>query len=238
MTIKKLSRKAINEGLDQVPFADILGAQANRTLTGKERKFAIEVAKGSTGSAAYRSAYNTKAKPKTQGNQAHKLKAKPHISAEIEAYKLALEHEKHSTPAALRALVIHSLVQVLTDSDTPPAVKVAAAKVAGSITEVAAFTERRETKTITSSIDARAKVMTELKRLMLSDASDVEYVDAQADSLLAELETHRTPTPQASDQPDPDLLHTIPSERSKILPNSDTPLPQEHPPADDIFDVA
>ena len=232
MTIKKLSRKAIQEGLTQVPFADIMGAQVDRALTSKQKTFAVEIAKGSTGAAAYRKAYGNKGKAKTQGDNASVLRKHTGIQAEIEAYKLALEHEKHSTPAALRALVIHSLVQVMTSEDTPPAVKVAAAKVAGSITEVAAFTERKETRTITSSEDARAKVMTELKRLMLSDATDVQFVDAQADSLLAELETHRPPTPQASDEADLICKHSIPEEVSQDLSIS------EDPPVTDIFDVA
>lgn len=231
MTIAKLSRKAIKEGLDQVPFVDIMGAQVDRQLTGKQKTFALEVAKGATGAAAYRKAYGSKGTSRTQGNNAVKLKQHTGIQLEIDAYKLALEHEKHTTPAALRALVIHSLVQVLTDSDTPPAVKVAAAKVAGSITEVAAFTERKETRTITSSEDARAKVMGELKRLMLSDATDVQYVDAQADSLLAELETHRTPTPQTEEEPDPGLEHTIPHKGSQNSSNGS-------PPVNDIFDAA
>jgi hypothetical protein len=52
-------------------------------------------------------------------------------------------------------LLIHSLVKVLADDNAKDATKVAAAKVLGTVTEVAAFTERRETHIIKSSADAK-----------------------------------------------------------------------------------
>ena len=239
MTIQKLSRKAITEGLDQVPFAAIMGKQATRNLTAKQQKFARAVAGGSTGAEAYRSAYNTKATPKTQGNQAHKLKTRPDISAEIKAYELAIEAQTYATPAALRALVIHSLVKVLADDETPASVRVAAAKVAGAINGVDLYTERKEIRTITSSEDARAKVMGELKRLMLSDVTDATVLDSQADSLLAELAAHPVPTPQTVEDADPGYEHTIPLERTQKVSTLDPTLPQsEDPPGDNFFDLA
>jgi hypothetical protein len=200
-------------------------------LTGKQKAFALEVAKGSSGAEAYRKAYNTKAKPKTQGNQAHKLAKRPDISAEIEAYTLAIEGAKHRNPAALRELIIQSLVQTIIDPDTPPAVRVQAAKVAGQITEVGLYTERKEVRTITSSEDARAAIMAQLKQLTASDVQDVTAIDRDADSLLAELtaakpgesETHRTPTPQAGEEESLAYMHTIPHEQS---PSSSIPHEQ------------
>ena len=208
MNTPKLSRKAIKEGLDQVPFADILGSQVNRELTTKQKTFALEIAKGATGAAAYRKAYSKTSKPKTQSDQAGRLKQHPGIAAEIQAYQLALEAQKHATPAALRSLVINSLVQVIINPDTKDSVKVSAAKVLGTVTEVAAFTERKEVHNITSSEDARAKVMTELQRMMNAQAIDVEAVDAN--SLLEELETHRSGTPQAGEVESLSDEHTIP----------------------------
>jgi hypothetical protein len=62
---------------------------------------------------------------------------------------------------------------------------VQAAKVLGTVTEVAAFTERKEVRTISSSEDARAKVMQEIKALMLgTDSAE----DIQANELLEELQ--------------------------------------------------
>ena len=60
----KLTRKQIQQGLEQTPTADILGAAVNAQLTSKQKAFALNLAKGDTGAAAYRKAYNTKAKPK------------------------------------------------------------------------------------------------------------------------------------------------------------------------------
>lgn len=235
-TPNKLTRAQLTQALDSVPVSHILGKTVSRELTGKQKAFALEVAKGSSGAEAYRKAYKTSAKPKTQGNQAHKLKARPDISAEIEAYKAAIDAETYRTPAGLRSLIIQSLVQTIIDPDTPPAVRVQAAKVAGQITEVGLYTERKEVRTITSSEDARAKIMAELKQLANAEAVDVEAVDADADSLLAELassaaksagdDTHRTPTPQAGEEESLAYTHTIPHEQS---PSSS--IPHKHSPS-------
>jgi hypothetical protein len=236
----KLSRAQLREALDTVPVSHILGKTVSRELTAKQKTFAMEVAKGSTGAAAYRKAYNSKAQPKTQGNQAHKLKARPDIAAEIEAYQLAIEAAKHRNPAALRELVIQSLVQVIIDPESKPGQITAAAKVLGTVTEVAAFTQRSEVKTITSSEDARAAIMAQLKQLSNADAIDVDAIDADADSLLAELEnageseTHPLPTPQTGEQESRTNTHTIPQERSPHNPENpdgDIPShPQDDPP--------
>jgi hypothetical protein len=199
-----------------VPVSHLLGKSAARELTPKQRAFAVEVAKGSSGAAAYRKAYNTKASPKIQGDAAHKLKSRPDINQEIEAYKAAIDAETYRTPAGLRSLIIQSLVQTIIDPDTPPAVRVQAAKVAGQITEVGLYMERKEVRTITSSEDARAAIMAQLKQLTAADVQDVTAIDRDADSLLAELakpgdsDTHRTPTPQADDAESLAYIHTIP----------------------------
>jgi phage terminase small subunit len=213
MTTAKLTRKQIKEGLEQIPVEQLLGRTASKQLTPKQRTFALEVAKGSTGAAAYRAAYKTKAKPKTQGNQAHKLRSRPDISAEIEAYQAAIESEKHRTPAALRALIIKSLVDVIINEDTPPAVLVQAAKVAGTISEVSLYTERKEVRTISSSDDAKARVMAELRRLMNAQADDAQVIDAAATSLLDELadaRPHPSPTIPIEQTESHSDEHTIP----------------------------
>lgn len=229
-TPSKLTRAQLTKALDTVPVSHILGKSVSRELTPKQRAFAVEVAKGSTGAAAYRKAYNTKASPKIQGDAAHKLKARPDIAQEIEAYKAAIDAETYRTPAGLRSLIIQSLVQTIIDPDTPPAVRVQAAKVAGQITEVSLYTERKEVRTITSSEDARAKIMAELRQLTAADVEDVTAVDADADSLLAELaavepvegddsggdETHPPATPQTVESESLSNIHTIPHEQSAI----------------------
>ncbi len=231
----KLTKAQIREGLDTVPVSHILGKSVTRELTPKQRAFALEVAKGSTGASAYRKAYNAKGKPKTVGDHASRLKGDDRIRAEIEAYQLALEGAKHRNPAALRELVIQSLVKVIIDPEAKPGQITAAAKVLGTVTEVAAFTERKEVRTITSSEDARAAIMAQLKELSKASAEDATIIDAQADELMKELagaETHPPPTPQTDEQESLLTLHTIPPERSQISPELDpSPSTEETPPS-------
>ena len=202
----KLSRKALDEAAKELPISAILGKQVSDGLTPKMRKFAKQVALGATKADAYRSAYNVTS-AKTMQAEPYKLAADPRIQREIDAYTLALEAEKHRTPAALRSLVIQTLTQVLIDPDTKPAVRINAAKVLGTVTEVAAFTERKEVRTITSSDDARAKVMQELRALVSNGAEDATVIEA--DSLLRELTgapeentEGGTATPPAPEAPD------------------------------------
>ena len=180
----KLSRKALEEGIKTVPIEHILGADVSRQLTHKQRTFAREVAKGSTKADAYRAAYNVTSR-RTMAGEPYRLAADPRIAREIEAYELALESAKLRSPAALRELVIQSLVKVIVDPDSKPGQITAAAKVLGTVTEVAAFTERKEVRTISSSEDARAKVMQELRALVSGGAEDATVIEA--DSLMAEL---------------------------------------------------
>ncbi len=225
-----------------MPTESLFSPAVSRELTGKQKRFAREIALGATGAGAYRKAYDSKGKPKTVGDHASRLKADARIQAEVEAIKRAIAAQEYQTPAALRALVIQSLVQVITDPDSQPGQITAAAKVLGTVTEVAAFTERKEVRTITSSEDARAKIMQELKQLANAEAVDVTAIDADADSLLAELsadagnsvetETHPPPDPHFDEQESRGTLHTIPHEQPQNFPDQDpTPSPQEDPPS-------
>lgn len=245
----KLTRAQIVEGLDSVPVSHILGRGAARELTSAQKTFALEVAKGSTGAAAYRKAYNTKGKKLTQANEASRLKNRPDIAAEIEAYQLAIEGAKHRNPAALRELVIQSLVKVIIDPESKPGQITAAAKVLGTVTEVAAFTERKEVRTITSSEDARASIMAQLRELSNATATNAHIIDEQADSLLAELEgrtideelegePHPVGTPQTAEPESLSSMHTIPHEQTPSETRSEkfwseypTPPAQETPPS-------
>lgn len=214
----KLSRKQIREGLQQVPFEAILGKEVDRELTAKQKTFALEVAQGATGADAYRKAYKTKGKPATVGVEASRLKAHPKIALEVEAYQVAIEAAKHRTPAQLRDLVIHSLVQVIIDPKSKPNQITQAAKVLGTVTEVAAFTERKEITHIKRAEDAKAQILAQLRDMMKAQA--VDAVEVEAGSLLAELhgvqvvetedsDTHRPATPQASQQESQADKHTV-----------------------------
>ena len=194
-----------------------MGKEVSERLTPKMQAFALEVAKGASGSAAYRKAYNAKGTTRTQAVQASKLKKKPSIDLTIKAFERAIELQKYSTPAHLRALVINSLVGVLIDPDSNASQITNAAKVLGTVTEVAAFTERKEVTTITSSEDARARVMMQLRDMMKSNATDA--VEIEANSLLRELTAdHDDPTTPISQLESLTTIHSVSHESSEVLP--------------------
>lgn len=231
-TPKRLTRKQIEEGLDTVPISYLAGS-SSRELTAKQKKFAREVAMGATKADAYRKSYNTKS-PHTIASKPYHLAADDRVKLEIESIKRAQEAEHIKNPAALRSLVISTLVELATNPDTKDAVRLQAVKVLGGVTEVAAFTERKETRVITSSEDARAEIMAELRALSNAQAIDVE---AEAADLLGELKTaaaepHPAPTPQAAQEEPPVPIHTIPHEQPPTISDSTTPPPsiQEDPP--------
>jgi hypothetical protein len=205
----RLDRKRLAEAVETMPLDSLLGKGANKALTHKQKSFAREVARGATKADAYRAAYKPSSSKSLTSNPYH-LANDSRIKAEIEALQLAEQAQALQTPAQLRALVIQTLVQTAIDPETKPAVRVQAAKVLGTVTEVAAFTERKEVRTISSSEDARAKVLQEIRTLMLGtdDATDIE-----ATSLLAELDT-------PSQYDDTQVVDSIDSETSEPAENA------------------
>jgi hypothetical protein len=182
----KLSREKLHNALETMPIESLMGKGVSGNLTPKEKRFAREIAiNGATKVEAYRKAYNTKSKH-TQRKEPYMVANRPSVAQEIEALKLAEAAQALQTPAQLRALVIQTLVQTAIDPETKPAVRVQAAKVLGTVAEVGAFVHRTEVKHIGSSEAAKAKVLAEIRQLMLGtdDATDIE-----ATSLLAELDT-------------------------------------------------
>ena len=235
----KLSRKAIREGLDQVPMDTLLlgVTQAKETpLTPKQREFARLVALGETKTGAYRKAYNSKGKPTTQAVEAWNTATNPKVAQMIEAFKLANEVEKQQTPAQLRRLVITQLTQHALDESFPPAQRVKALELLGKVTEVGAFTERKETTITHQSGDLKAKLMEQLKTVIDITPNQLDCTQDDADSLLAELQgeanlvdgdgenlaemddTHRTPTTLIKRDGAEEYTHTIPHIQS--VPNS------------------
>lgn len=176
----KLSRRKVAEALQAVPVDVVLlgavGAKQSR-LTAKQKAFAEGVAMGKTGAQAYRDAYDSKGKPITQGQEAARLKASPHIAAQIEALTLANEAMKYATPAALRALVIQKLTEHAISEDVKPAQRLQALKLLGTVTEVAAFTERREIIKTTDAGAARAALLENLRQALRSSATDAKIVE-------------------------------------------------------------
>ena len=227
------------------------------TLTTRQRRFAEAVAAGETGAAAYRSAYNTQASSQVQSHEALKLKRHPKIAQQIEALTLANEAMKYADAASIRQLVIQSLIQTVIDPDVKHATKVQAAKVLGNVTEIAAFTERKEISHVQGSGAIRDQIMDQLKTVILS-SGDVETIDA--DRLLSELAADPEKAdsknaddgegtggghPKTSNEPHPRSLHSNPHEQSQeefndlafLALNTETPPlpPETHTPGGDIF---
>ena len=231
-----MNRKAIREQVrETIQSKGIDSAlRLGRTgLTAKQKRFTEAlVLEGMTGADAYRAAYNSKASPKAIGTKASMLKAQERIQRELVALEQAKQVAALHTAEALRSLVISSLTQALIDPETKPATRIQAAKVLGQVTEVAAFTERKEITHIKDSGAIRSQILDQLKSMMLA-SSDV--VDVDADSLLVELagdEPHPVPTPAEPEWDSGAHVHSNPHEPPPSFSDPDDSLPTaEHPPS-------
>jgi len=162
---QKLTRAQIKEGLDTIPIETLLmsGEGKRPKLTGKQKAFAHAIALGETKAEAYRKAYKQTATKRTLAVQPYVLARDVRITREVEAYQLALEAEKHRSPAQLKALLVQQLVQHSLDDDFPPAQRMKALQLIGNLFEVGAFLERKESVVIHKSADIRARLLERLK---------------------------------------------------------------------------
>jgi hypothetical protein len=188
-TTQKLSRAQIREGLDTIPIESLLSSGKGKTpkLTTKQRAFAHAVALGKTKAQAYRDAYKADATPATIHTAPYEVAANPAVSREVEAYKLAIEAEKHRTPSQLKALLVQQLVQHSLDKDFPPASRVACLKLLGSLFEVGAFVERKEIAHVHRSEDIRTRLLSRLRTITV----DADIVADDALDLLTEIREGR-----------------------------------------------
>lgn len=221
-TMAKLSRKQIREGLEQVPIDTVLlGVNSPiGKLTPKQREFARLVAMGETKAGAYREAYKSKGNPHTVGNRGYELAGRGEVQGVIEAYQAAIEAAKYRTPAQLRELVIHQLTQHALDTECPPAQRIKALELLGKVSEVAAFTERKETTVINQASDIKQRLLESLRNVV-----DIEpNQPTEDDDLLAEIsgqncetsnpEPYPTPTPLSDSEGVSCSMHTTPYEQS------------------------
>ena len=193
----KVTRAKIRQGLDSVPMETlILGVNhgQERTLTPKQKAFARAVALGESKASAYRGAYNSKTRiAKTQGDAGSRLASHPGVAAEVAAVQLALQAQEYQTPAKLRALVIHQLTIHAMDTSIAPAQRIKALQLLGTVSEVAAFTERKEVTTVQASVDVRARLLSTLSDVIKSQAIDITPNETDATSLLAEIAQAKAP---------------------------------------------
>ena len=176
----KLTREQIREGLKAQPIEALLlgaGNAKKTTLTHKQRKFAQALAQGETKAAAYRAAYDTHSTPAIQSLEGQRLASHPSIALQVEALRLAAEARAYATPPALRALVLERLTAHAIDPDVKPAQRLRALELLGKVTEVAAFTERRELIKVTDSSQARTKLIQTLRDAMRAGAVDATILE-------------------------------------------------------------
>jgi hypothetical protein len=171
-----MNRRQIREGLEGVPIESLLlGSQSkDKTLTPRQKEFARRVAMGDTSKAqAYRDTYNTKGIKKSQANNASKLSLQSGVAMEIQAYQAAIEAAKYRTPAQLREFVIHQLTIHAMNEDINPAQRIKSLELLGKVSEVAAFTERKETTVINQSGDIKQRLLA----MISGQATDVSHKD-------------------------------------------------------------
>jgi hypothetical protein len=184
----KLTRQKIKEALETVPIEQILLGSSSAhgvKLTSKQREFARQIALGETKASAYRKSRVSKAKPETQSRRGVELANNSKVQAAIEAFKLAFEAQRYTSPAHLRALAIQQLTEHSLNPEFPPAQRIRCLELIGKMTEVALFTERREIVQVTDSAQLKDRLMDTLRTITQAQATDVD--DTAATSLLAEL---------------------------------------------------
>jgi hypothetical protein len=171
---QKLTRTQIREGLDTIPIEQLLSSGEGKRpkITSKQRAFAHAIALGESKAQAYRVSHKANASKRTMNTEPYKLARDPRIAREVEAYRLALEAEKHRNPIQLKALLVQQLVQHSLDEDFPPAQRMKALQLIGNLFEVGAFLERKEVTTVRTSIDIRTRLLERLGTITTVSVKD------------------------------------------------------------------
>lgn len=227
----KLSKREIKESLESIPMDTLLlGKTGKGQLTTKQKNFAKGVAKGLTKSDAYRQAYDTEMNPKGVASSANKLAKRPDIQLVIEAYSQANHAKEYHSPLRLRELVIHQLTMHALSEDVPPAQRIKSLELLGKVTEVGAFTERKESVVIHESSKIKQKLLDQLKTIVSEDGKQV--TEDEGDQLLKELMGYRVA--ESSDHepthtPPPDIENDHPQSYKHINPHT-----QSNPESDAI----
>lgn len=183
----KITKRDIREALDNIPMETILLPKATeKKFTPKQRAFAKKVALGKTQAQAYREAYNTKAVPSVVASDSSKLANRPDIALLISAYEDAIEASKYRTPAQLRELVIHQLTLTAVSNEVSVRDRLSALKMLGTVSEVGAFTERKESLVIHESSKVKQQLLDQLKTIVGGEIKEVSQLD-EGEQLLAQL---------------------------------------------------
>lgn len=240
----KLSKRDIREGLEAIPMETLLSPKGKKVnLTAKQKAFAKNVALGMTKAKAYREAYNSKAKPNVSATRGHELAKRSDIQVMIEAHQEAIEASKYRTPAQLRELVIHQLTIHALSEENSPRDRLSALKMLGTVAEVGAFVERKESLVIHESSKVKADLMAKLKDIVGGEIKEVDTSGADDllrilnDSKKGNSDTHPHPTPPNAEFVGSKHLHNIPDSQSlsELDQTEGTPIEtvwEEAPPPD------
>ena len=217
-----MNRKAIHQAIKAKGIEGVMRVPKG-TLTPKMKRFAEEIALGSTGADAYRRAYSDRGSVDTIGNNASRLKADARIKAEIERIERANELAALHSAAGLHSIVISTLAEIATNPEAKDATRVQAVKAIGQLVGVDAFRETKRVEHVKDSGAIRSQILDQLKSMMLGTA-DAQDVDAN--SLLVELagdEPQGTGTPPNAERDSGAHMHSNELEQF--------PAESEHPPS-------
>lgn len=238
---QKLTRAQIKEGLNQIPIETLLSSGEGKKpkITGKMKAFAHAVALGETKANAYRQAYKPNASKRTLACKPYELMRDERIQREVEAYRLALEAEKHRNPAQLKALLVQQLVQHSLDEDFPPAQRMKALQLIGNLFEVGAFLERKEVTTVRKSTDIRTRLLERLGTVTAVIDDGLTLMDEiRGDGALTDAPARAptAPVPALEAVPAvPCAPHTVPDIQSPSKKDGGTP--SKNPEVVDDFDL-
>jgi hypothetical protein len=172
---------------------------------------------GETKAQAYRNNYNSKTKPKYQGDAGYKMANNPVINQEIEAFKVALLAREYQEGNKLKAFIMHQLTLHALNEDNPPASRIRSLELLGKSYDVGLFVDRKEVTTINNSGDIKAKLIEQLKDAMYKNSITIDY-NMSAESLMDEIAGNKIeeldgvsddPTPQTAVRGGMPDIHTI-----------------------------
>jgi len=227
----KMNRKAIHQAIKSKGIEGAMRVPKG-TLTPKMKRFAEEIALGSTGADAYRRAYSDRGSVDTIGNNASRLKADARIKAEIERIERANELAALHSAAGLHSIVISTLAEIATNPEAKDATRIQAVRSIGQLVGVDAFRETKRVEHVKDSGEIRAQILDQLKSMMLGSA---DAVDVDANSLLVELagdEPQGGGTPPNAEWDSDAHMHSNELEPSQSFSDpEDSGSPSEDPPS-------
>ncbi len=231
-----MNRKAIKQLVSDKGIEQAMRVPKG-TLTPKMKRFAEAIALGNTGADSYRQVYSSKAKSKTAGDAASRLKSDSRVAAEIERIERANQLAALHSAAGLHSIVISTLAEIATNPEAKDATRIQAVRSIGQLVGVDAFRETKRVEHVKDSGEIRAQILDQLRTITMQ-ADSVQEVDAHA--LLDELTgggvddpAQADPTvgvpPQAAAWDSGSDIHSNPHEQSPGFSDTEPSSPETTP---------